>query len=71
MTVNYILALRLYIHEKLEKARGRVVSVHIRGVCRGDKRCEYVVAGMLAGLGAVRRQRGIYLIDRVALAELV
>jgi hypothetical protein len=40
MTANYILALRLYIRRRAEKARSGVVSVHIRDVCSGDKRCE-------------------------------
>lgn len=68
--MNYILALKLYIRRRVAKARGGVVSVKIRDVCNGDKKCEYVVAGALVSLGAVRRRRGIYLVDRSALEGL-
>jgi hypothetical protein len=72
--VNYILALRLYLEERLEKARGRVVSVKIRDVCNGDKKCEYVVYTALMKLVkegvAQKRKQGVYLIDKTALAGL-
>jgi hypothetical protein len=74
MTVNYILALRLYILRRVAKARGNVVSVRIRDVCNGDKRCEYVVYTFLAELikkgVAQRRKTGVYIIDKTALERL-
>jgi len=74
MTVNYIVALRLYIRMRVAKARGGVVSVKIRDVCNGDKRCEYFVTAALKRLikegVAQRRKQGVYLIDRSALERL-
>jgi hypothetical protein len=75
MTANYILALKLYLRQRMEKARGNVVSVKIRDVCHGDKKCEYAVYAALMKLVkegiAQRRKQGVYLIDISALAELV
>jgi predicted transcriptional regulator of viral defense system len=74
MTANYILALRLYIRRRAEKARGGVVSVRIRDVCSGDKRCEYVITALMKSLIkkgiAQRRKQGVYLIEKSAL-ELI
>jgi len=74
MSVNYVLALRLYIQDRVEKARGRVVSVKIRDICRGDKKCEYVVYTAMKELirrgVAWRYKQGVYLVDRSALAGL-
>jgi hypothetical protein len=71
MSVSYIPALRLYIRSCAEKARGGVVSVRIRDVCAGDKRCEYVLAAVMKDLinkgVAQRRKQGVCLIDRSAL----
>jgi hypothetical protein len=74
MTANYILVLRQYIRKRAEKSRGGVVSVKIRDVCNGDKRCEYVVTKTLMKLVregvAQKRKQGVYLIDRLALEGL-
>ncbi len=73
--MSYILALRRYIRNRAAKTRGGVVSVRIRDVCNGDKRCEYVVAKTLKKLiergVAERRKQGVYLIYRETLGELV
>jgi hypothetical protein len=75
MTADYILALKLYLRRRVEKARGNVVSVKIRDVCHGDKKCEYAVYTALMKLVkegvAQRRKQGVYLIDVSALEGLV
>jgi len=73
--MNYILALRQYILSRAEKTRGGVVSIRVRDVCNGDKRCEYVITTVMMDLikkgVAQRRKQGVYLIDRSALVGLV
>jgi hypothetical protein len=76
MTVaNYILALRQYILHRAEKTHGGVVSVKIRDVCNGDKRCEYVITAVMMDLVkkgvAQKRKQGVYLIDKAALEGLI
>jgi len=72
--MNYILALRRYIQQRAEKTRGGVVSVKIRDVCNGDKRCEYVITTVMMDLikkgVAQKRKQGVYIIDKTALAGL-
>ncbi len=54
--------------------RGVVVAVRTRDVCGVDRRCGMAVRRLMMGLvkkGLARRHRGVYLIERRAVEEVL
>jgi len=72
---QYLPALLLYLQRRVEGERGAVVSVHIRNICGVDRRCGMAVHWLMTRLVekglAKRHKRGTYLIERVAVEEVM
>jgi predicted transcriptional regulator of viral defense system len=63
------------VQRHLEGGRGAVVSVRTRDVCEVDRRCGQAVRRLMMSLvekGLARRlKRGTYLIERMAVEEVL
>jgi predicted transcriptional regulator of viral defense system len=72
---QYLPALLLYVQRRLEGGRGFLVAVRIRDVCGVDRRCCVAVHSLMTRLVekglAKRRRRGVYLIERRAVEEVL
>ena len=72
---QYLPALLWYLQRRVEGGRGAVVSVHIRNICGVDRRCVMAVHWLMTRLIerglAKRHKRGTYLIERVAVEEVL
>jgi predicted transcriptional regulator of viral defense system len=72
---QYLPALLLHIQRRLEGGRGFLISVRTRDVCGVDRRCCAVVRMLMTRLAerglAKRRRRGVYLIERAAVEEVL
>jgi predicted transcriptional regulator of viral defense system len=72
---QYLPALLLYIQRRVGGERGVVVAVRTRDICGVDRRCGRVVYSLMMRLverGLARRyKKGIYLIERAAVEEVL
>jgi predicted transcriptional regulator of viral defense system len=72
---QYLPALLLYVQRRVGGERGVVVAVRTRDVCGMDRRCGIAVHWLMTRLverGLARRiKRGTYLIERVAVEEVL
>jgi len=73
--LQYLPALLLYMQRRLEGGRGVVVAVRTRNVCGVDRRCGQAVRRVIMSLvakGLARRhKKGVYLIERRAVEEVL
>ncbi len=72
---QYLPALLLYIQRRVGSERGVVVAVRTRDVCGVDRRCGRAVYSLMMSLVekglAKRHKKGIYLIERAAVEEVL
>jgi len=72
---QYLPVLLLYIQRRVGGERGVVVAVRTRDVCGVDRRCGQAVRRLMMSLVekglAKRRRRGVYLIERRAVEEVL
>jgi len=72
---QYLPALLLYVQRRVEGGRGFLAAIRIRDICGIDRRCCTVIQRVLERLeerGLARRhKRGVYLIERGAVEEVV
>jgi predicted transcriptional regulator of viral defense system len=72
---QYLPALLLHIQRRVGGERGVVVAVRTRGICGVDRRCGRAVYSLMMRLVekglAKRRRRGVYLIERRAVEEVI
>jgi predicted transcriptional regulator of viral defense system len=72
---QYLPALLLYIQRRVSGERGFLVTVRTRDVCGVDRRCGRAVYSLMMRLvekGLARRfKKGTYLIERVAVEEVL
>jgi predicted transcriptional regulator of viral defense system len=72
---QYLPALLLYVQRRVEGGRGAVMTVRTRDVCGIDRRCGMVMHSLMLGLvekGLARRyKKGVYLIERAAVEEVL
>jgi len=72
---QYLPALLLYIQRRVGGERGVVVAVRTRDICGMDRRCGRAVHSLMMSLvakGLARRyKKGVYLIERNAVEEVI
>jgi len=72
---QYLPALLLYMQRRVGGERGVVVAVRTRDICGMDRRCGRAVHSLMMSLvakGLARRhKKGIYLIERRAVEEVL
>jgi len=72
---QYLPALLLYIQRRVGGERGVMVAVRTRDICGVDRRCGQAVRRLMMSLVekglAKRRRRGVYLIERRAVEEVL
>ena len=72
---QYLPALLLYIQRRVGGERGVVVAVRTRDICGVDRRCGAAMHSLMMSLVekglAKRRRRGVYLIERRAVEEVL
>jgi predicted transcriptional regulator of viral defense system len=72
---QYLPALLLYMQRRVVGGKDAVVSVHVRNICRVDRRCGMAVHWLMMRLverGLARRfKKGTYLIERRAVEEVL
>jgi predicted transcriptional regulator of viral defense system len=72
---QYLPALLLHIQRRVGSERGVVVAVRTRDVCGVDRRCGQAVRRLMMSLVekglAKRRRRGVHLIERRAVEEVL
>jgi predicted transcriptional regulator of viral defense system len=72
---QYLPALLLYVQRRVGGERGFLVAVRTRDVCGVDRRCRRAVHSLMMRLverGLARRhKKGIYLIERAAVEEVL
>ncbi len=72
---QYLPALLLYVQRRVGSERGVVVAVRTRDICGVDRRCGQAVHRLMMSLVekglAKRRRRGVYLIERAAVEEVL
>jgi len=72
---QYLPALLLYVQRRVGGERGVVVAVRTRDICGVDRRCGMAVHCLMTRLvekGLARRyKKGTYLIERVAVEEVL
>jgi predicted transcriptional regulator of viral defense system len=72
---QYLPALLLHIQRRVGGERGVVVAVRTRDICGVDRRCGQAVRRLMMSLVekglAKRRRRGVYLIERRAVEEVL
>ncbi len=72
---QYLPALLLYVQRRVGGERGFLVAVRTRDICGVDRRCGAAVHSLMMRLvekGLARRhKKGIYLIERAAVEEVL
>jgi predicted transcriptional regulator of viral defense system len=72
---QYLPVLLLYMQRRVGGERGVVVAVKTRDVCGMDRRCGMAVHSLMMSLvekGLARRyKKGVYLIERAAVEEVL
>jgi len=72
---QYLPALLLYVQRRVGSERGFLVAVRTRDVCGVDRRCGQAVRRLMMSLvakGLARRhKKGVYLIERRAVEEVI
>jgi len=72
---QYLPALLLYVQRRVGSERGVVVAVRTRDICGVDRRCGRAVYSLMMRLMerglAKRHKKGIYLIERRAMEEVL
>jgi predicted transcriptional regulator of viral defense system len=72
---QYLPTLLLYVQRRVGGERGVVVAVRTRDICGVDRRCGRAVHSLMMSLVekglAKRRRRGVYLIERRAVEEVL
>jgi predicted transcriptional regulator of viral defense system len=72
---RYLPALLLYMQRRVGGERGFLISVRTRDICGVDRRCGQAVRRLMMSLVekglAKRRRRGVYLIERRAVEEVL
>jgi predicted transcriptional regulator of viral defense system len=72
---QYLPDLLLYVQRRVGGERGVVVAVRTRDICGVDRRCGAAVHSLMMSLVekglAKRRRRGVYLIERRAVEEVL
>ncbi len=72
---QYLPALLLYVQRRVGGERGFLISVRTRDICGMDRRCGQAVRRLMMSLVekglAKRRRRGVYLIERRAVEEVI
>jgi predicted transcriptional regulator of viral defense system len=72
---QYLPALLLYVQRRVGGERGFLVAVRTRDICGVDRRCGMAVHWLMRSLVerglAKRHKRGTYLIERVAVEEVL
>ena len=72
---QYLPALLLYVQRRVGSERGVVVAVRTRDICGVDRRCGRAVYSLMMRLMerglAKRHKKGIYLIERRAVEEVL
>jgi predicted transcriptional regulator len=72
---QYLPALLLYMQRRVGGERGVVVAVRTRDICGVNRRCGKAVHSLMMSLVekglAKRRRRGVYIIERRAVEEVI
>jgi len=72
---QYLPALLLYVQRRVGSEKGFLVAVRTRDICGVDRRCGRAVHSLMMSLvakGLARRhKKGVYLIERAAVEEVL